>query len=364
MLARKTGKKAFVAADAGTDILCMAALHLRRPVRIREHLMRKSHVIQRAFTDHFLRYSRIPQFSISHNRNADNRFDGLLRVQLVSLTGVDSGDRLVPFLIAACIDMKSRDASLFEDFCHFDAFVDRAEAFHSLIRCKFDKNREILWCIGPDRFNTLQCKAHPVLQRSAVFIRPVIPLRGMELIKKIAAVGMQLYCIRACVDGQACRISDFTDQIPDVLYGKWFADQIREPEGRHASRGIWRGKRIRELLPAKARRKLYADLRAKMVAAVNQHVEAFHVVEIRQLRTWSGLVFCGNNVSAGNDESCPALCPFGKVIDCVDVVGSISFPRRSHRGHEDAVLQLHRTQRGLIKKCVHRSSPLHEGIEV
>ena len=171
----------------------------------------------------------------------------------------------------------------------------------------------------------------------------------MELVKQVAAVGVQHHGVGAGVDGETRGVAHALDEVVDVLDLERLGDEVREPEGAHRAGGVGRGEGVGELLASQTRRELHAHLGTIVVAPVDEHVEALDVVEVGKLGAGARLVLAGHDVGTGDDEAGTALGALLEVVDALVAVGTVRLAGGSHRGHEDAVLQLHGSDLGAIE---------------
>ena len=72
-------------------------------------------------------------------------------------------------------------------------------------------------------------------------------------------------------------------------------------------------------------------------------------MEVGKLGAGARLVLAGHDVGTGDDEAGTALGAHLEVVDALVAVGTVRLAGGSHRGHEDAVLQLHGSDLGAIE---------------
>ena len=359
VLAGKAGEEAFVAADAGTDVSIVALFHLGGPIGVSQHFMGHPQVVQSSVGNHLFGQVGVEQLAVAQYGQGGHFLDGLLGVQLVAFFGVDGGDGGVPFLVAARIHVEGVHTGVFQDFGHGQAFVQIPEALDPLDRREFDDHRHVRGDVLLDFGDAFQGEAHAVFQGAAVFIGAGVPLFGLELVQQVSAVGVELDGVGTGQEGELGAVAHLAHQVMDVFHGKGLALEVGEPEGAAVAGAVWRGEGVGELLAAQAGGQLHADLGAVVMAAVDEHVQPFHVVEIRKLGTGTGFVFGGNHVGTGDDQARTAFGPFHEIIDAIDIVGSVRFAGGAHGRHEDPVFQTHGSNGRLVKQCVaHVQSPL------
>ena len=170
-------KYAFIAADAVIDVLIASFFYFFGPVWIRQRLMPQRNEFRRAGLDHLPCHIRIVQFSLNKEGKPDSLFTQTLgHKKLASFSVICAGNRLIPYFIAATVQMHVDKSHAIHNLCYFDSFIfEGAPVRDGMYRRIFYG----YWKLGPhaltDCFYKLTEEAKPVLQASAIFIGSMIP---------------------------------------------------------------------------------------------------------------------------------------------------------------------------------------------
>ena len=258
------------------------------------------------------RHGGIVQFAMAQNGNVTHdRFDLFTGLDIDTLGLIYRGNLIVVFFVTAAVHMKRvKIAVLFQQAAHLQSLLQGPHFWilrHAVIHSDLDNNRKVWPHGGADSIQNLKEKGHAVLQVPAVFVGPLIPLAGQELIYQITAVGMDFTAVTAGGLGVLCGAGHCCDQPLDFLLREGRAQDPGKElgvDGTGSMGGIFG---VLVTYPAQTMANLKEDFASLIVDELRCLGQGADLLKILQQIVGAGLKFRGGHGVSSDDETSAAV---------------------------------------------------------